>query len=215
MGRREDLVCSGGGGEVLQAVHQLLLLLENVLELAQGGLHLLEGELVLALAGLVLRNPGVEVGDGVVEQLPLFDQGVNLLDPVVGDGLDLHVALLEGSNLDVSFLVGGHLLGGHVSQLEHLEVVNAGLLEAMDLGGEGLGLRQVGWLAEALGGRGLCLDQPGCELLDAGSVLGPELNVLAVLVALALGLCQEVGDILGDAAELVLELLGVGGDLIA
>ena len=38
----------------LQTVHQLLLLLEDVLELAQGGLHLLQGELVLALASLVL-----------------------------------------------------------------------------------------------------------------------------------------------------------------
>merc|ERR1739844_400120 len=56
----------------LQLVHQLLLLLEDVLEFTQGGLHLLQRELVLALRRLVLSHPGVELGDGVVQQNPLL-----------------------------------------------------------------------------------------------------------------------------------------------
>ena len=162
----------------LQVFHQLLLLLEDVLELSQGGLHLLQRELVLALLGLVLGHPGVELGDGVVEQDPLLHQDLALLDPGVGDSLDLVVPLLEGGHLGISLSMSGHLERGSLSSREDLHVVDAGLVEAVDLVIEGLDLVQGGRLGETLGGGLLGAGQPGGELLDAGPVLGPVFHVL-------------------------------------
>merc|ERR1719476_56265 len=104
----------------LKVLHKLLLLLEDVLELTQSGLHLLEGELVLTLSGLVLSHPGVELGDGVVQEGPLLHQDLTLLDPGVRDSLDLGVSLLKGGDLSVSLSVGGHLLGGGIGSIEDL-----------------------------------------------------------------------------------------------
>ena len=136
----------------LQVFNQFLLLLEDVLELAKGGLHLLQRELVLALLGLVLGHPGVELGDGVVQEGPFLHQDLALLDPGVGDSLDLGVSLLEGGDLSVSLSVGGHLLGGGISSIKDLEIVKAGLVEGENLFIQSLDLIKVGGLGQTLGG---------------------------------------------------------------
>ena len=76
-------------------------------------------------------------------------------------------------------------------------------------------LVEVGWLAETFGGGSLRGGQPGGELLDAGLVLCPELDVLGVLVALLLDLLLEVEDVLGDPVQLVLKVLGVLRNLVS
>ena len=111
--------------------------------------------------------------------------------------------------------MAGHALGGGVGGIEDLEVVVAALGEGSHLVAESLDLVEVGRLAEANLAGGLRVDQPGRELLDAGPVLGPELDVFAVLVALALGAGQQVGYVLGDAVQFVLEVLGVLWNLVA
>merc|ERR1719420_1038719 len=127
----------------LQIFHQLLLLLEDVLELSKGGLHLLQGELVLALSRLVLGNPGVEFSDGVVKENPFLDQNINLLDPGVRDGLDLVVSFLESSDLSISLGVCGHLLGSSLGGVKNLQEVNTVLLKGFDLLIESLDLVKV------------------------------------------------------------------------
>ena len=88
----------------LQVVNELFLLLEDCLEFSKSGLHLLQGELVLTLAGLILGHPGVELSDGVVQESPLLDQGVHLLHPGVSHTLDLDIALSQGSDLSIRVL---------------------------------------------------------------------------------------------------------------
>merc|ERR1712141_653807 len=198
----------------LQVFNQLLLLLEDVLELAQGGLHLLQRELVLALLRLVLGHPGVELSDGVVQQNPLLYQHLALLHPGVGHGLDLVVPLLESGHLGIRLGVSGHLEGGSLSGNEDLHVVDTGLVEVGDLLVQSLDLVQGGRLGETLGGGLLSIGQPGRELLDASPVLGPELDVVGVLVALHLGLGLQVHHVVGDPGQLVLEDLSVGGNLV-
>merc|ERR1712157_446643 len=198
----------------LQVFHKLLLLLEDVLELTQGGLHLLQGELVLTLSGLILGHPGVELGDGVVQEGPLLDQDLNLLDPGVGDSLDLDVPLLESSNLSISLSMGGHLLGSSVGSLKDLEEVHAVLLKGLDLVIKSLDLSQVGGFGQTLSGSLLSTSQPGVELLDASSVLSPVLDIVGVLVALNLGVTLELLDVVSDPLELILESLGISGDLV-
>ena len=87
----------------LQVLNQLLLLFEDVLQLSQGGLHLLQRELVLTLGGLVLGHPGVELDHGVVQEDPLFHQDVALLNPAVGHGLDLESRKSSYSLKKISF----------------------------------------------------------------------------------------------------------------
>merc|ERR1712179_382940 len=169
--------------DCLQVVHKLLLLLEDVLQLTKSGLHLLQRELVLALSGLVLGHPGVELGDGVVEEHPLLRQDLELLHPAIRDGLDLVVSLLQASALSIGLSVSRHLLRGRFSSSENFQEVDAVLVESLDLVIESLDLVQGGRLGETLGGRLLRSSQPGGELLDAGPVLGPELDVVGVLVA--------------------------------
>merc|ERR1719427_1561495 len=113
----------------LQAFHQLLLLLEDVLELSKSGLHLLQRELVLTLRGLVLCHPGVELSDGVVKQSPFLQEDINLLHPLIRDSLDLVVPLLQSSNLSIS----GHLLGSSVCSIKNLSVGKAGLVKGVNL----------------------------------------------------------------------------------
>merc|ERR1719445_2578257 len=151
--------------------HKLLLLLEDVLELTQGGLHLLQGELVLTLSGLVLSHPGVELSDGVVQEGPLLDKDLALLDPGVRGGLHLGVSFSESSNLIISLLVGGHLLGSSVGGIKDLQVVEATLVEGKNLFVQSLDLIKVRGLGESLSGSLLSTSQPGVELLDASSVL--------------------------------------------
>ena len=137
---------------VLQALNQLLLLLEDVLELSQGGLHLLQGELVLSLGGLVLGDPGVELGDGVVQQHPLLHQHLALLHPGLGHGLHLVEPGLEGGHLGVGLGVGGHLEGGALGGSQHLQVVDTSFVEGQDLVIESLDLAEVRRLGETLAG---------------------------------------------------------------
>ena len=147
-----DILFEFGHFPGLQVLHKLLLLLEDVLELTQGGLHLLKGELVLALSGLVLSHPGVKLCDSVVQQGPLLHQDLTLLDPGVRDGLDLGVSLLKGGDLGISLSVGGHLLGGGISSIEDLQIVEAGLVEGENLFVESLDLIKIGGLGQTLGG---------------------------------------------------------------
>ena len=162
----------------LQALNHLLLQLEDVLQLSKSGLHLLQRELVLALRGLVLGNPSVQFGDGVVQEGPFLQEGVHLGRPLICDSLDLGVPLPQSSNLAVSLVVCGHLLGGIGGGGEDLEVFQAGLLEGVHLLVESFDFVEVGGLGEAFGGGLLGSNQPGGELLDSGPVLGPELDVL-------------------------------------
>ena len=110
--------------------------------------------------------------------------------------------------------MSGHLLGGTFGSVQHLEVVDTALVEAGHLVIESLDLVQGGRLGETLGGRLLRSSQPGGELLDAGPVLGPELDVVGVLVALNLGVSSQLGDVVGDPVELILEGLSVLVNLV-
>ena len=172
----------------LQVLHQLLLLLEDVLEFSQSRLHLLQGELVLSLSRLVLGNPGVELSDSVVKQNPFLDQDLTLLDPGLRHSLDLVKPGLESSHLSVSLSVCGHLERSSLSSLQHLEVVLTGLVKGVDLVIECLDLVKIRWLRQTLSGGLLSTGQPGRELLDASSVLSPELDIIGVFVTLNLGL---------------------------
>merc|ERR1711923_350924 len=193
----------------LQVLNQLLLLLEDVLELSKGGLHLLQRELVLALGGLVLGDPGVQLSNSVVKQGPFFQEDVNLLHPLVADGLDLGVPLPQSSNLGISLSVCGHLLGGTIGGIQNLGVGKAGLVEGGHLLVQGLDLVEVGGLGQTLSSGLLGTSQPRRVLLDSGPVLGPELDIVGVFVALNLGVSSKLGDVVSDPVQLVLEGLSV------
>merc|ERR1719219_1171297 len=176
--------------------------------------HLLQRELVLALRGLVLGNPGVKLGDGVVKQGPFLQEDVNLLHPLVAGSLHLVVPLLQGSNLSISLAMSGHLLCSTVGGLKDLGVSEAGLVKGGNLLVQSLDLIEVGWLGKTLGGSLLSSSQPGRVLLDSGPVLGPELDIVGVLVALNLGVSSQLGDVVGDPVELILESLSVLVNLV-
>merc|ERR1719427_246490 len=194
----------------LQVLHQLLLLLEDVLELSKSGLHLLQRELVLTLRGLVLCHPGVELSDGVVKQCPFLQEDINLLHPLIRDSLDLVVPLLQSSNLSISLSMSGHLLGSSVCSIKNLSVGKAGLVEGRNLLMKGLDLVQICRLGKTLSSGLLSTSQPGRVLLDSSPVLSPELDIVGVLVALNLGVCSQLGNIVCDPLQLILEGLGVG-----
>merc|ERR1711913_156832 len=193
----------------LKALNHLLLQLEDVLQLSKSGLHLLQRELVLTLGGLVLGNPGVQLSDSVVKQGPFLQEDVNLLHPLVADGLDLSVPLPQSSNLGISLSVCGHLLGGTIGGIQNLGVGKAGLVEGGHLLVQGLDLVEVRGLRQTLSGSLLGTSQPGRVLLDSGPVLGPELDIVGVLVALNLGVGSKLGDVVSDPVQLVLESLSV------
>merc|ERR1719430_679071 len=192
------------------ALNKLLLLLEDVLELSKGRFHLLQRELVLALRGLVLGNPRVQLSDGVVEQGPFLQEDIDLLHPLVADSLDLVVPLLEASNLSISLSVCGHLLSSTVGSIKDLGVSKAGLVEGGHLLVQSLDLIEVRWLGETLSSGLLSSGQPRRVLLDSGPVLSPELDIVGVLVALNLGVSGQLGDVVGDPVHLILEGLSVG-----
>ena len=198
----------------LKTLDQLLLLLEDVLELSKGGFHLLQRELVLALRGLVLGNPGVQLSDSVVKQGPFLQENIDLLHPFVADSLDLVVPLLEASNLSISLSVCGHLLGGTIGGIQNLGVGKAGLVEGGHLLVQGLDLVEVRGLRQTLSGGLLSTSQPGRVLLDSGPVLGPELDIVGVLVTLNFGVSSQLGDIVSDPVELILEGLSVLVNLV-
>ena len=74
---------------------------------------------------------------------------------------------------------------------------------------QGLDLVEVGGLGQTLSGGLLGTSQPGRVLLDSGPVLGPELDIVGVLVALNLGVSSKLGDVVSDPVQLVLEGLSV------
>merc|ERR1719151_277672 len=191
------------------ALNELLLLLEDVLELSKGGFHLLKGELVLTLRGLVLGNPRVQFSDSVVKQGPFLQEDIDLLHPLVADSLDLGVPLLQSSNLGISLTMGGHLLGSAVGGIKNLSVREAGLVKGRHLLVQSLDLVEVRWLGKTLSCGLLSPSQPGRVFLDSGPVLSPELDIVGVLVALNLGVSSQLGDVLSDPVQLILEGLGV------
>merc|ERR1719356_1881693 len=74
----------------------------------------------------------------------------------------------------------------------------------------GLDLVEVGGLGQTLSSGLLGTSQPWRVLLDSGPVLGPELDIVGVLVALNLGVSSKLGDVVSDPVQLVLEGLGMG-----
>ena len=119
-------------------------------------------------------------------------------------------------------------------------MIQASLVKAVNLVGQGVGLGEVRGLGEAISGGDLSLGQPGSELLDAGLVLRPELDILnwrkrmksssrkkvlfvlleaethlREVVALLLDLVLQLHHVLVYPAQLVLVGLGVLGNLLA
>merc|ERR1719219_864816 len=121
---------------------------------------------------------------------------------------------LLGSNLSIGISMSGHLLGSLIGGIEDLQVVVSSLLKVVNLLVQGLDLIKAGRLGETLSSGSLSSHQPGSELLDASPVLGPELDIVGVLVALNLGAGSQVGDILGDPGKLILVGLGISGNLV-
>merc|ERR1711997_1426244 len=106
--------------------------------------------------------------------------------------------------------MSGHLLCSTVGGLKDLGVGKAGLVEGGHLLVQGLDLVEVGGLGKTLGSGLLSTSQPGRVLLDSGPVFGPELDVVGVLVALNLGVSSQLGDVVSDSVQLILEGLGMG-----
>merc|ERR1719331_1091819 len=145
---------------------------------------------------------------------PFLQENIDLLDPLIADSLDLVVPLLEASNLSISLSMGGHLLGSTVGGIKDLGVSKAGLIEGGHLLVQSLDLIEVRWLGETLSSGLLSSGQPGRVLLDSGPVLSPELNIIGVLVTLNLSVSGQLGDIVGDPVQLILEGLGVLVNLV-
>merc|ERR1719220_890717 len=110
--------------------------------------------------------------------------------------------------------MSGHLLCSTVGGLKDLGVSEAGLVKGGNLLIQSLDLIEIGWLGKTLSGGLLSSSQPGRVLLDSGPVLGPELDIVGVLVALNLGVSSQLGDIVGDPGQLILEGLGVLVNLV-
>merc|ERR1719481_2277194 len=87
--------------------------------------------------------------------------------------------------------MGGHLLGSSVGSIQDLAIVDTRLVAVVDLLMKSLHLIKAGRLGQALASSSLSSQQPGGELLDASPVLGPELDVIGVLVALDLGVGRQ------------------------
>merc|ERR1719182_1360089 len=109
--------------------------------------------------------------------------------------------------------MGSHLLGSSIGGHQDLEVVFAALGEGSNLLIQSLDLIKVAGLGETLSAGALGGSQPGRELLDSSSVLSPVLDILRVFVTLGLGPGLEISHVLGDSVQLVLEVLGILGDL--
>merc|ERR1711936_469868 len=80
---------------------------------------------------------------------------------------------------------------------------------------KGLDFIEVRGLGKSLSGSLFSTDQPRGELLDAGPVLSPELDVLREGVAVLPNLFSQVSDILCYPGKLILEVLGILGDVRA
>merc|ERR1712226_1304365 len=75
---------------------------------------------------------------------------------------------------------------------------------------KGLDLVQICRLGKTLSSGLLSTSQPGRVLLDSSPVLSPELDIIGVLVALNLGVCSQLGNIVCDPLQLILEVHGPG-----
>merc|ERR1719427_1392308 len=112
-------------------------------------------------------------------------------------------------NLGISLTMGGHLLGSTVGGIKNLGVSEAGLVEGTHLLVQSLDLIEIGRLGKTLSCGLLSPSQPGRVFLDSGPVLGPVLDIVGVLVALNLGVSSQLGDVVSDPVQLILEGLGV------
>merc|ERR1719442_153689 len=117
---------------------------------------------------------------------------------------------LLGSTLGISLTMGGHLLGSTVGGIKNLGVSEAGLVEGRHLLVQSLDLIEIGRLGKTLSCGLLSPSQPGRVFLDSGPVLGPVLDIVGVFVALNLGVSSQLGDVVGDPLQLILEGLSVG-----
>merc|ERR1719331_2493363 len=106
--------------------------------------------------------------------------------------------------------MGGHLLGSTVGGIKNLGVSEAGLVEGRHLLVQSLDLIEIRWLGKTLSCGLLSPSQPGRVFLDSGPVLGPELDIVGVLVTLNLGVSSQAGDVVSDPLQLILEGLSVG-----
>ena len=70
-----------------------------------------------------------------------------------------------------------------------------------------------GWLAETFTSTLLGTNQPWGELLDSCPVLGPEFDIIGILVTLNSCIILKISDVLGDTCKLILECLGISRDL--
>merc|ERR1719412_424941 len=123
--------------------------------------------------------------------------------------------LLGSSVCSISLSMSGHLLGSSVCSIKNLSVGKAGLVEGRNLLMKGLDLVQICRLGKTLSSGLLSTSQPGRVLLDSSPVLSPELDIIGVLVALNLGVCSQLGNIVCDPLQLILEGLGVGIHLVS
>merc|ERR1719447_1441273 len=121
---------------------------------------------------------------------------------------------LQSSNLGICLTMGGHLLSGTIGSIKNLGVGKAGLVEGGDLLVQSLDLIEIRWLGKTLSGGLLSSSQPGRVLLDSGPVLSPVLDIVGVLVALNLGVGSQLGDVVSDPVQLILEGLGVLVNLV-
>merc|ERR1719447_88384 len=117
--------------------------------------------------------------------------------------------LLSG-NLGISLAMGSHLLSGTIGGIKNLGIGKAGLVEGGDLLVQSLDLIEIRWLGKTLSGSLLSSSQPGRVLLDSGPVLSAVLDIVGVLVALNLGVGSQLGDVVSDPVQLILEGLSVG-----
>merc|ERR1719312_1097951 len=137
-----------------------------------------------------------------------------LCRPCVRNTLNLVKSGLQSSNLSISFCVCGHKLRSCFSSSEDLEVVDTVFVKCKNLLIKSLDFSKISWLGESLSGGFLCSNQPRCEFLDTSSVLGPEFDIVGVFVTLNSGLLCKVHDILCDSGKLILEGLGISGNLV-
>merc|ERR1719339_740572 len=199
----------------IQLIPKLLFLFAYVLEFAPGGLHLLQGELVLALVRLVLGPPRVQLVHCVVQQLPLLHQSLHLWHPGIRDGLHLGVAGKQLGRLFIRLLMCRHLQGGCLSCLQHCLMTKAALIKEGDFVKQSQRFWKACWLSKAILGLVLCCCQPRGELLDTSPVLGPELDILTEVTGVLLHLFLEVQSELVNPLELLFVSESVSGHTFA
>jgi len=190
-------------------------LLEDILEFSEGRFHLFQGELVLSFGRLVLGNPSVQFCDGVIQESPFFEEGINLSNKGVRVGFDLAVSGLKGCNFSICFNMGGHLLSSSFSSFKNLKIVHAGLVKSADLLMKCLDFIKVARLGKSIIAVSLRLNQPWGEFLETSSVLSPVFDILREAITLLLGTGLEVSNILGNSVELILVVLGILRDIFS